>query len=259
MFELKDKKIAFFGAVGYLATPIIWKMAELGADLFLADFNKDLAARTAQEMGEKYPGQKFDSAYVDGGDYASIAECFGKIAKSFGSLDVMVSGIAAANNLTVDEFTPELMNKTFATQLTGSFLLARHSAELMRNGGSIVLFSSMYGQIAPDPSIYYAPMKANPIDYGMAKAGLNQMIRYLAVCWGPKNIRVNGVAPGPFPHIEKKYTDSMDFIERLDKKVPLGRVGKRHEMAGSVIYLASDESSFTNGHIINVDGGWTAW
>ncbi|MFA6568695.1 MAG: SDR family oxidoreductase [Victivallales bacterium] len=258
MFGLKNKKIAFFGAVGYLATPIIWKMAELGADLFLADFNRELAEKTVLEMSKKFPGQEFEGAYVDGGDYASIATCFEKIRKTFGTLDVMVSGISAANNLTVEEFTPELMNKTFATHLTGSFLLARNSAELMPKGGSIVIFSSMYGQVAPDPSIYHAPMKSNPIDYGIAKAGLNQMIRYLAVHWGPKNIRVNGVSPGPFPN-PANYKGSMDFIERLDKKVPLGRVGKQNEMSGAVVYLASDESSFTNGHIINVDGGWTAW
>ncbi len=258
MFELKNKRIAFFGAVGYLGTPIIWKMAELGADLFLADFNKELAVKTAREMSEKFPGQKFEASKVDVGDYASIAGCFKEIKNTFGSLDVMVSGIHAANDRTVEEFTPELMNKSLSVNLTGSFLLARHSAELMPKGGSIVIFSSMYGQVSPDPSIYYKPMKANPIDYGIAKAGLNQMIRYLAVHWGPKNIRVNGVSPGPFPN-PANYVGSEDFIERLNKKVPLGRVGKRDEMAGSVIYLASDESSFTNGHIINVDGGWTAW
>lgn len=258
MFELKNKKIVFFGAVGYLATPIIWKMAELGANLFLVDFNMELAVKTAQEMSGKYLGQKFEAAYIDSGDYASIAACFKKIKETFRTFDVMVSGISAANNMTVEEFTPDAMNKTFAAHLTGSFLLARNSAELMSEGGSIIIFSSMYGQVAPDPSVYHAPMKPNPIDYGIAKAGLNQMIRYLAVHWGPQNIRINGVSPGPFPN-PANYTGSMDFIERLDKKVPMGRVGKQHEMAGAVIYLASDASSFTNGHIINVDGGWTAW
>jgi NAD(P)-dependent dehydrogenase (short-subunit alcohol dehydrogenase family) len=170
----------------------------------------------------------------------------------------MVSGISGANNLTVEEYTPEAMNNAFAKHLTGSFLLARGSADLMPNGGSIVIFSSMYGQVSPDPSIYHAPMKVNPLDYGMAKAALNQMIRYLAIQWGRKNIRINGVSPGPFPN-PAKYEDCKDFIERLDEKVPMGRVGRQHEMTGSVIYLASDSSSFTNGHIINVDGGWTAW
>lgn len=258
MFDLKNRKIVFFGAVGYLGMPIVRKMADLGADLFLADYNRDLAFSTARTLEIEYPGQKFDSAYVDSGDYASIKDCFERIRESFGYLDAMISGISAANNLTVDEFTPELMNKTFASHLTGSFLLARNSAELMRTGGSIVIFSSMYGQVAPDPSVYHAPLKPNPIDYGIAKAGLNQMIRYLAVHWGSRNIRVNGVSPGPFPNKEK-YVDNPDFIEHLDKKVPMGRVGRQDEMAGAVIYLVSDTSSFTNGHIINVDGGWTAW
>lgn len=258
MFELKNKKIAFFGAVGYLATPIIWKMAESGADLLLADFNIERAAKIAQKMSSKYPGQKFEAACIDSGDYVSIDACFKNIRNTFGVLDVMISGISAANNLTVEEFTPEAMNKTFASHLTGSFLLARNSAELMPEGGSIVIFSSMYGQVAPDPLIYHAPMKPNPIDYGIAKAGLNQMIRYLAVHWGAKNIRVNGVSPGPFPN-PVNYPDGMDFIERLYKKVPMGRIGKQHEMAGPVIFLASDESSFINGQVINVDGGWTAW
>lgn len=258
MFELKNKKIVFFGAVGYLATPIVWKMAELGADLMLVDINVERASKVAKELSLKYPEQCFDFSYLNTEDYSSITVCFEKIKKTFGKIDVMVSGISAANNLLVEEFTPELMNKTFAAHLTGSFLLARNSAELMPDGGSIVIFSSMYGQVAPDPSAYHTPMKPNPIDYGMAKAGLNQMIRYLAVYWGPKNIRINGVSPGPFPN-PAKYPDDSDFIERLDKKVPIGRVGKQHEMAGAVIYLASDESSFTNGHIINVDGGWTAW
>lgn len=258
MFNLKNRKIVFFGAVGYLAMPIVRKMAALGADVFLADFNRELAFSTAQKLEAEYPGQKFDAAYVDSGDYASIEDCFKKIKESFGYLDGMISGISAANNLTVEEFTPELMNKTFASHLTGSFLLARNSVELMRTGGSIVIFSSMYGQVAPDPSVYHSPLKPNPIDYGIAKAGLNQMIRYLAVHWGSRSIRVNGVSPGPFPN-KDKYADNLDFIERLDKKVPMGRVGRQDEMSGAVIYLISDASSFTNGHIINVDGGWTAW
>ncbi len=258
MFELDNKKIVFFGAVGYLATPIIWQMAELGADLLLADLNVARAHEIALEMSRKYPEQKFASAYVDSGDYKSIEACFALIRDSFGKLDVMVSGISAASNLTVEEFSPELMNQTFTAHLTGSFLLARNSAALMPDGGSMVIFSSMYGQVAPDPAVYHAPMKPNPIDYGMAKAGLDQMIRYLAVHWGPRNIRVNGVSPGPFPNPDK-YPDDRDFIDRLAGKVPLRRVGRQNEMAGAVIYLASDASSFNTGQIINVDGGWTAW
>ncbi len=258
MYSLKDQKIAFFGAVGYLATPIIWKMAESGAHLIVADRDLTLAEKAARELRQAYPHQTFVPIGVDSGDYQAIDAAFQEIESVFGSLDAMVSGVSAANDLLVEEFTPEAINRTFATHVTGSFLLARNSAKLMPAGGKIVLFSSMYGEVAPDPQIYAAPMKPNPIDYGMAKAALNQMIRYLAVHWGSRNIRVNGVAPGPFPNPEK-YTDDASFLDRLAQKVPLKRVGKRNEMAGAVLYLVSDESTFVNGHILNVDGGWTAW
>lgn len=258
MFDLKNKQAAFFGAVGYLATPIVWRMAELGADLILADANAERAEKVAGEMRARYPGQKFEWLAVNTGDYAGIDAGFEKIKQSFGRLDIMVSGISAGNNLTVEEFTPEALNQTFAAHVTGSFLLARHAARLMPAGGSIVLFSSMYGQVAPAPAIYRAPMKANPIDYGLAKAALNQMIRYLAVYWGPQGIRVNGVAPGPFPN-PGKYHGEEAFLERLKDRVPMGRVGRQDEMCGAVIYLASDASSFTNGHVLVVDGGWTVW
>ena len=125
------------------------------------------------------------------------------------------------------------------------------------------MFSSMYGRVSPDPRVYFAPMKPNPIEYGIAKAAIDQMVRYLAVHYAPKNIRVNGVCPGPFPNQDVPAYQAdpgfRAFVERLAGKVPMGRVGQRHELAGPVTFLASDESSFVNGHILVVDGGWTAW
>jgi len=150
------------------------------------------------------------------------------------------------------------MNTALAAHVTGSFLLARGTTDFMPDGGSIVLFSSMYGQVAPDPGMYHPPMQPNAIEYGISKAAINQMVRYLAAHYGPRGIRVNAVAPGPFPN-PGKYTGTPDFIERLEAKTPLKRVGRQSEVAGAVIYLASDASSYTNGHILTVDGGWTAW
>lgn len=126
----------------------------------------------------------------------------------------------------------------------------------MEPGSSIVLFASMYGLVSPDPTIYEKPMNPNPMDYGVGKAAVVQMTKYLAVFWGPKGIRVNAIAPGPFPNptVQK---DHPQFIERLAKKVPLGRVGRADEISGAVVYLASDASTFMNGNILKIDGGWT--
>jgi NAD(P)-dependent dehydrogenase (short-subunit alcohol dehydrogenase family) len=128
----------------------------------------------------------------------------------------------------------------------------------MTSGGSIILFASMYGQVSPDPRAYEPPMKPNPIEYGVGKAGIIQMVKYLSVFWASRGIRVNAIAPGPFPNPSVQKEDP-DFVQRLAQKVPLGRVGRNQEIAGPVVLLASEEASFITGETINVNGGWTAW
>jgi NAD(P)-dependent dehydrogenase (short-subunit alcohol dehydrogenase family) len=84
------------------------------------------------------------------------------------------------------------------------------------------------------------------------------MIRYLAVAWARDGVRVNGIAPGPFPNpqVQEKHPD---FVERLAQKVPMGRVGRATEIAGTAVFLASDGASYMTGQTLAVDGGWTIW
>jgi len=144
--------------------------------------------------------------------------------------------------------------------LTATFLLAREVGMAMeKNGkGSIVLFSSMYGSVSPDPRVYEAPMNINPIEYGVGKAGIGQMTKYMAVYWAKKGIRCNCLSPGPFPNpgVQQK---NPAFIERLAYKVPMGRVGRQEEIAGAVLFFLSDAASYITGQNLFVDGGWTSW
>lgn len=127
-----------------------------------------------------------------------------------------------------------------------------------RGSGAIVLFSSMYGIVSPDPRIYHAPMTPNPIDYGASKAALIQLTKYFAVHYGAFGVRFNCIAPGPFPNpdVQKKHPQ---FIKDLSHKTALGRIGINTEIAGPTIFLLSDGASFVTGHCLVVDGGWTAW
>jgi gluconate 5-dehydrogenase len=136
-------------------------------------------------------------------------------------------------------------------------IVARHMIA-SKSKGSIVNIASMYGIVSPYPQVYTNhPTFHNPPAYGAAKAGIIQFSRYSACHLAPYGIRVNTISPGAFPN--SKVQKDTDFIEELEKRIPLGRIGLSHEIADPVIFLLSDKSSYITGHNLVVDGGWTAW
>ena len=128
---------------------------------------------------------------------------------------------------------------------------------MKERGGSIINYCSMYGLVAPDLRIYGDNPQKQPPNYGAGKAGVAQFTRYAAGALAGYNIRVNAVTPGPFPNPANQ--SDAQFNEKLAQKTMLGRFGRSYEMAGPVLLLASDASSFMTGSNIVVDGGWTAW
>ena len=118
--------------------------------------------------------------------------------------------------------------------------------------------SSMYGTVSPDPSIYGTSGANNPPYYGAAKAGMIQLTKYAACHLAADKVRVNSLSPGPFP--ARTYLDrDPEFHTQLKRKTPMGRTGDPSELAGPLLFLVSDASSFVTGINLAVDGGWTAW
>ncbi|MGH7945925.1 MAG: SDR family oxidoreductase, partial [Opitutaceae bacterium] len=160
----------------------------------------------------------------------------------------------------LEQITPADFQRTFDDALTPTFVLCRALAERMksRGAGSVVLFSSMYGIVAPDPRIYIDPLTPNPIDYGASKAAILQLSRYLAVHYGSAGIRFNCVTPGPFspPRVQESRPD---FVRAIAGKTALGRIGRNTEIVGPTLFLLTEGASYITGHSLVVDGGWTAW
>ncbi|MFH0796165.1 MAG: SDR family oxidoreductase [Candidatus Omnitrophota bacterium] len=263
MFDLTGKVALVAGGAGYLGAPICQKLSEQGAAVIVADIDLERTKAKVESISAAVPEARVKGLFLDISDEKSIKTLTAQIIKEFGGLHILVNTTCSAVGKSVEEINTEEFDSTLHTNLTGSFNLARESADVMTQGGSIIFFSSMYGRVSPDPRIYSLPMKPNPIEYGVAKAGLEQMVRYLAVYWAPRNIRVNAVCPGPFSNPDlKEYAENpefKDFLKRLAEKVPLGRIGRKEETAGPVIFLASDEASYVTGQILVVDGGWTIW
>jgi NAD(P)-dependent dehydrogenase (short-subunit alcohol dehydrogenase family) len=258
MFDLRGKVALVAGGVGYLSTPTCHGLAEHGASIMVADINNQGVDHLVEDLKERNPTARIAGVSLDIGDEQSINNAVCKTLETFGRLDILINATYLSIGKLVEELSGTEFDASLHLNVTSSFLLARQASQHMKDGGSIIFYSSMYGQIAPDPRNYPPPIKPNPIEYGVAKAGLEQMVRYLAVYWAPRNIRVNGVAPGAFPHPIQQKEDP-DWVHILASRVPLGRVGRQDEVAGALIYLASDEAAYVTGHILNVDGGWTTW
>jgi len=258
-FDLSNKVAWVVGGCGVLGTHVCRGLAEHGAHVVISDIRKERADQHAAALRDG--GMSAESLACDAGNEAQIIAAADTIAQRRGRIDVLVSMAYFYTKTPMEQMTTEQWEKGMRVTLTGAFLLGREGGRIMKKqpeGGSIVQFSSMYGVVSPDPRMYPPKHQVNPIDYGVAKAGVLQMVRYQAVMFAPHKVRVNAIVPGPFPDPDTQGADP-EFLAKLANKSPMGRVGKGPEMAGAVVFLASDASSYVTGTQIVVDGGWCAW
>ena len=255
LFSLEGTVAWVPGGAGALGSVISLGLAQHGAHVVVSARVQEKAEAVAQ--GIRAAGYSAEGVELDVGDERAVEAQANDIVARHGRLDSCVNLAYKSTGKTFDELTSDDWEAGMHVSSTGAFLVARAAGRVMTDGGSIVQFSSMYGTVSPDPRAYPDTQSVNPPDYGFAKAGIQQLVRYQAVTLAPRGIRVNSIAPGPFPG-EKPQADT-EFMDRLSSRVPLGRIGRPAELVGAVVFLCSGASSFVTGANIPVDGGWTAW
>ena len=259
IFSLDGKNIILTGGCGNLGRIMAKNLLDFGANLYIAD--------VIDTPLEELKGRSVHYIKCDLSDSESIREMLSKVDEDGGHIDVMINnaaygGGAGGKKMTktrVEDFDDETWLYGLDGTVGVTFRCLREIIPFMKkNGkGSIVNIASMYGVVAPDHSIYGDTGNNSPITYGAGKAGVVQLTKYMASYLAKDGIRVNSITPGPFPKITPQ--SDMEFIEKLNKKTMLGRTGNPSELAGPLVLLCSDASSFMTGANIIVDGGWTAW
>ena len=249
-FDLTGKVAIVTGSGRGLGRAIALGFAGAGARIVTCSRTLSEAEAVAAEIGAAG-----GEAFALRADIASRADCEAladAAAERFGRLDVMVCNAAVAVLKSAEDTTDDEWDRVIDIDLKGAFNCARAAARQMtaQGGGAIVMTSSTASMVGfPDLLAYSA-----------AKGGVDQMVRSLAVEWGPRGIRVNAFNPG---YIERPMTGMADeredpWVQRaIATATPMGRAGRLDEFVGPAIFLA-DAASFVTGVTLAVDGGYCA-
>jgi gluconate 5-dehydrogenase len=258
LFSLQGKVAIVTGACGWLGSAMSRALAEADARVVVTSRDAEQAAQFAATLpgGSGHLGLGFSPGETDTSP-GFVAE----VVERMGQIDVLVNNAYGGAAPDIDTATAEDFDQAYHVGVTAYFLLARDVMLHLRERqapGSIINIASMYGVVASYPSVYEGLPVNSPPNYHALKGGVVHLTRYLAAYWAKYNIRVNAIAPGPFPKPEVR--DRVEgFIPLLKEKVPLGRMGRPEELKGAVVLLASDAGSYITGQNLLVDGGWTAW
>ncbi len=250
--DLSGKVALVTGAARNIGKAIADALAANGARVAYTDVDAAGAAAAARAKG----GVGFG---LDVTDEAQAEAAVARVARELGGLHILVNNAGVntmAHRVTVDQFPRSEWDRILAVDLTGAFLLARPAGRLMaeRGGGRIINIASVAGLV---------PLRLQ-CAFVAAKAGLINLTRAMALELGPHGVLVNAIAPGSILTDGTRklfYDEGGQFhanVQRMLDHVPLGRPGTCEEIAHAALFLAAPESSYVNGHVLTVDGGWTA-
>lgn len=249
LFRLDGKVALVIGAASGLGHASSRALAAHGAWVVTADINREGAEEAARLIARD--GGRAEADRVDVTQEEDVARLFRTVADRHPTLDVLVVAPGINVRKPVANYTTEELDRVLTVNLKGTFYCLREAARRMadQGSGSIIAFSSIRAQVVePGQSVYSA-----------TKAGVAQMVRALAAELGPRGVRANAIAPGVVETaLTRPITAHPEWYQAYAARTALGRWATPDDIAGAVVFLASDAARYVTGSVLVVDGGWTA-
>lgn len=258
MGRLENKVAIITGGAMGIGKESAIRFVEEGAAVAVCDFNVEVGTKTVEELCAIGGNARFYDMDVRKPD--QVEATFKQVKHDFGAIDILVNsaGITGPAELP-DEITIDQFDDAVNTDMRGTYICAREAIRYMRQndgkGGSIVNLSSICGLKAEVPGL---------VPYHVAKAAVIMVTKVFAVSYAAENIRCNAVCPGTTATelIQAYGTENYGSFEAYEAvtapNMPMNRFGTPTEVAMAILYLASDEASWTTGACLAVDGGWSA-
>ena len=261
--NIENKVILISGAGGIFGTEIVKYLLKNKATVIAFDI------KSHKKMNKliKIKNKSFFTYFVcDACDEKKLKKINNFVKQKYQKIDVLINLASITDPVegkkkitTFENFSAKSFVEIVSKNLLSTFLTSKiFGNEMSKNkNGSIINFSSTYGVVGPDQSIYESKNKKkffikNPA-YPTSKGGIISFTKYLASYWGNKNVRVNCIVPGGALNNQNKI-----FINNYSRKTPLGRMANKNDLNGIVHLLCSNEALYITGSIMTVDGGWTS-
>ncbi len=248
-FRLDGKVAVVTGASMGIGHGLSSALAGAGATVVVASRNTAALDDLAADINGA--GGRAVAMPLDVRDVDSIREIFARVKRELGSVDVLINNAGLGANHPAEDVTPADWDEMMDVNLRGLFFCAQAAGRIMldQGAGSIVNMSSQAGVVGiRDHAVY-----------STSKGGVNLLTKVLALEWSSRGVTVNAVAPTFIrtPGTAERL-DRPEFLDSVLTRLPIGHVGQIDDVAGAVIYLASPAGAMVTGHVLLVDGGWTA-
>lgn len=252
LLGLKDKTAIVWGGGAGMGLETAKRLSEAGCRVAIVDQHIECAEQAATQL--EGAGATAIALQADATNEAQVNQAVEEAEHKLGPIDVMVTVIGIGVWSSLLDMTEAQLDDAIRLNLKSFFLPARAVARLMINRG--VINQEQSGSILCVASISGMTSAPNHAGYGAAKAGMINMVRTMAVEWGPHNIRVNAIAPGAI--VTARVQPDEKSLARMKGLFPLGRPGCTDEIGKAALFLSSNLASYVTGHTLPVDGGWTS-